>query len=102
MKFTVIEAAGKQFVVSAGKKVSLSDIGLNKDDEVIFDKVLAVFENGELRLGQPYLEGESIKGKVLEKGREKKKIVFRYHSKNRYRKFKGHRQPFTEVEILKP
>ena len=37
--------------------------------------------------------------KVLSQGRAKKKIVFKYHAKSRYRKLRGHRQPFTEVEI---
>jgi len=100
MKFAIVEAAGKQFLVSSGQKINISDIRLEKDEEVVFDKVLLIYEDGELQLGQPYLSGASIKGRMTKKGREKKKIVFRYHSKNRYRKFKGHRQPFTEVELV--
>jgi len=49
----------------------------------------------------PYLEGVKVEAKVIKQGRLPKVIVFKYHSKTRYRKKKGHRQPFTEVEITK-
>ena len=54
-----------------------------------------------IQIGTPYIEGAKVEGKVIKQGRDKKKIVFRYHSKTRYRKKKGHRQHFTELEIIK-
>jgi len=99
-------------------KISITDendeqiTGLTKNDfrvvknkkegeEVVFDQVLLLEnEKGEIEIGQPYLENKTLKGKILETGRDKKVVVFRYHNKTRYRKKKGHRQEFMKVEIL--
>ncbi|MDP3956460.1 MAG: 50S ribosomal protein L21, partial [bacterium] len=56
-------------------------------------------ERENVEIGTPYLHGAKVHGKIISQGRDDKKIVFRYHSKTRYRKKKGHRQAFTEVEI---
>lgn len=65
-----------------------------------FDQVL-LFANGkEIKIGRPLVEGVKVSAKVLKQGRGEKKIVFRYKNKTRYKKKKGHRQPFSEVEIL--
>lgn len=65
----------------------------------MFDKVLLAGERESVEIGTPYL-GTKVTGKIISQGRDDKKIVFRYHSKTRYRKKKGHRQAFTEVEIV--
>jgi large subunit ribosomal protein L21 len=67
---------------------------------VVFDKVLLVGEREAVTVGTPYVSGATVAAKILREGRDDKKIVFRYHSKTRYRKKKGHRQPFTEIEIV--
>lgn len=54
-----------------------------------------------VNIGRPLVEGARVHARVLEYGRGEKKIVFKYHSKTRYKKKKGHRQPYTKVEILK-
>lgn len=99
-KFAVIETGGKQYRVSSGDKIKIEKV-LGKDGEKIsFDKVLLSVDGDDMKIGLPYLGGSEIHAKVLRQARDKKKIVFRYHSKTRYRKTKGHRQHFTEVEIL--
>jgi len=100
MKTAVIETGGKQYKVSEGQKLKIEKLAVEKDGKVIFDKVLLVSDK-DTEVGTPYLKGEKVEAKVVRQGRDKKKIVFRYHSKTRYRKKKGHRQPFTEVEITK-
>ena len=99
--FAVIETGGKQYRVSPGTKVKIETVP-SKDGSLVFDKVLFVGEsNGEgVRVGSPYVSGAKVEARVIREGRAKKKIVFKYHSKTRYRKKKGHRQHFTEVEIL--
>jgi len=67
---------------------------------LVLDKVLLVAEGDDVKVGTPYIEGAKVETKVLRQGRGKKEIVFKYHSKTRYRKKKGHRQHFTELEIL--
>ena len=100
MKIAVIETGGKQYKVSEGQKIYIEKLAVEKDGKIIFDKVLLVTDK-ETEIGTPYLKGVKVEAKVVRQGRDKKKIVFRYHSKTRYRKKKGHRQFFTEVEITK-
>ena len=96
----VIHTGGKQYLVSPGNKIKIEKIEEKEGSEVSFDKVL-LFEDdkGSISIGTPYLEKVEVKGKVLSEGKDKKKIVFKYKPKKRYKVKKGHRQPFTEVEI---
>lgn len=106
-KFAVIETGGKQYKVSAGQKIKIEKLAGNAGDSLVFDKVLLTADlpagrqaATQAEIGTPYLDGEKVSAKVVKQARERKKIVFRYHSKTRYRKKKGHRQQFTEVEIV--
>lgn len=99
--FAVIHTGGKQYKVSSGDKVKIEKLPASEGDSVSFDKVLLVADDGNVKLGTPYVSGAHVEGKVLRQGRSRKQIVFRYHSKTRYRKKKGHRQEFSEVEIGK-
>ena len=99
MKFSIIQTGGKQYKVSSGQKLKIEKLDVETDGKVVFDKVLLVADGDSVKLGTPYVEGAKVEAKVLKQGREKKKIVFKYHSKTRYRKKKGHRQTFTEVEM---
>jgi len=93
--FAVIEVNNKQFLVKEGDKIKIDSPTVG---EV---KVLLWAKDEEIKIGAPYVEGAKVETKILKQGREKKKIVFRYHSKTRYRKKKGHRQHYTEIEITK-
>ncbi len=99
MSFAVIETGGKQYRVSAGQKIKVEKLKTADDGNVKFDKILLTADGDNVKMGMPYLNGASVEAKILRQGRDRKKIVFKYHSKTRYRKKKGHRQPFTEVEI---
>ncbi len=96
----VIQTGGKQYLVSPGDKIKIEKINTGKGEKVNFDKVL-LFEDekGEFLLGTPYLEGVKVSGEVLEEALGEKKRVFKHKPKKRYKVKKGHRQPFTEVEI---
>jgi large subunit ribosomal protein L21 len=100
MKFAVIEAGGKQYKVASGDKIKVEKLSAEGGGNFIFDKVLLTADEKEIKIGTPYIEGAKVEAKTLRQERDKKKIVFRYHSKTRYRKKKGHRQWFTEVQIL--
>lgn len=99
MKFSIIQTGGKQYKVSSGQKLKVEKLDVETDGKVVFDKVLLTADGDSVKIGTPYVEGAKIEVKVLKQGRDKKKIVFKYHSKTRYRKKKGHRQTFTEVEV---
>lgn len=101
MTFAIIETGGKQYKVSVGDKLKIEKIEAEDGTSFVFDRVLLRSENGKVELGTPYLKDAKVEAKVLGSKRSDKKIVFRYRSKTRYRKKKGHRQPFTEVEITK-
>lgn len=101
MKLAVIETGGKQYLVSEGQKIKVEKLSTEKNGAIIFDKVLLVFDGKKTTLGKPLIKGASVEAKLMKTGRNRKVIVFRYHSKTRYRKKKGHRQYFTEVEISK-
>lgn len=100
-KFAVIETGGKQYKVSAGQRLKVEKLKAETGSSFVFDKVLLKAGGEKVEVGMPYLSGEKVEAKVLNQGRDKKKIVFRYHSKTRYRKKKGHRQPHTELEITR-
>jgi large subunit ribosomal protein L21 len=84
----VIETGGKQYLVTENQKLKIEKIkNLKEGDKVNFDKVLLLVDEKEnVKIGKPYLENALVVGEVLKIGRGKKIIVFRYHSKTRYRK----------------
>ncbi len=101
MKFAVIETGGKQYRVAPGQKIRVEKLAGGADSTVVFNQVLLRADGNDISLGAPYLEGGKVEGKIIRQARDRKKIVFKYHSKTRYKKKKGHRQHFTEVEITK-
>ena len=99
--FAIIETGGKQYKVAAGSKIKVEKLEGEAGSTITFDKVLLTSDGSDARIGMPYVSGAAVEAKVLRQARDRKKIVFRYHSKTRYRKRKGHRQHFTELEIIK-
>ena len=96
----VIETGGKQYLVSPGEKIKIEKVKKNEGEEVVFDSVLLVDDGKNFKVGKPKIDKAVVKGKVLKQGRDKKVIVFKHKPKKRYKVKKGHRQPFTEIEIL--
>ena len=98
--FAVIKTGGKQYKIKEGDVLMVEKVD-HKNNEFIFDKVLLVVDGNDVKLGKPVLPGASVSAKVIESGKGKKKMVFRYKSKTRQHKKKGHRQPYTKVQISK-
>lgn len=99
--YAVIETGGKQYRVQEGDVVFVEKLDVAEGESVNFDKVLLLSNEGNLSAGKPYVEGAKVEGTVLEQGKAKKIIVFKYKAKKNERKKKGHRQPFTKVKIEK-
>ena len=97
----VIKTGGKQYIVSPGQKIRIEKLDVAEGKEVVFPEVLVLEKQNKVEIGAPLVEGAKVTGKVLRQGKGKKVIVFKYKSKTRYKKRKGHRQPFSEVEITK-
>jgi large subunit ribosomal protein L21 len=98
--FAVIKTGGKQYLVSPDQKIKIEKIEGNPNDRVFFDEVLLVSDGKSVKIGKPTVDGAKVEAEIVRQARDKKKIVFKYHSKTRYRKTKGHRQHFTEVKII--
>jgi len=97
----VIKTGGKQYVVSPGDKIKIEKIKDKEGEEVTFKEVLLVEKRNKVQIGNPQVKGVKVIGRVLSHGKAKKVIVFKYKARTRSRTKKGHRQPFTEVEITK-
>lgn len=100
--FAVIKTGGKQYIVEPGKKLKVEKLLVEEDKNFSFEEVLLVAGEGkdETKIGEPLVPGAVVSIKVLRHARAKKITNLRYHSKTRHRRKKGHRQHFTEVEIL--
>ena len=99
--FAVIETGSKQYRVSPGDKIKIEKIEGASDSLVSFDQVLLLADGEQVTIGQPTVKNARVEGKIIGQKRGDKIIVFKYHAKSRYKKKKGHRQQYTEVEILK-
>lgn len=99
--FAVIKTGGKQYIVEPKQKLKVELLPNKEGEKFSFKEVLLVHKNKKLHIGTPQVKGASVEAKLLQNGRAKKITIFRSHPKTRYRKKKGHRQPFSEVEILK-
>lgn len=95
----IIQTGGKQYKVAAGDEILIEKLEAAVDAEVEFDVLLVSDESG-VKVGKPVLDGVKVKGKVLEHGKGKKVVVFKYKPKKNIRTKRGHRQPYTKVEIL--
>ena len=97
--FAVIETGGKQYKVQYGDVIFVEKLDAAENDTVEFP-VVALFGEGETKVGTPYVEGATVTGKVVKNGKSKKIFVFKMKAKKNYRKKQGHRQPYTKVEII--
>lgn len=99
--YAIIEAGGKQYRVQEGDVLLLEKMNVNPGETVEIDRVLAVKNGDTLKVGQPLVEGAKVVLKVLEQVKGPKIIVFKYKPKKNYRRKKGHRQPYTKVQVEK-
>ncbi len=97
--YAVIETGGKQYRVQEGDTLFIEKLDMNQGETVEFDKVLAVSKEGQLSLGTPVVDGAKVTATVLENGKAKKIIVFKYKAKKDYRRKQGHRQPYTKIKV---
>ena len=99
--YAIVEIAGQQFKVEHGKKIFVHRLEFEEGKEVEFDKVLLIDDNGKITIGEPTIKGAVVGGKILDNGvRGDKVIVFKKKRKKGYRVRNGHRQNFTQVEII--
>ncbi|KAF5076170.1 50S ribosomal protein L21 [anaerobic digester metagenome] len=97
--YAIIETGGKQYKVAEGDVITVEKLGVEAGQDFTFDKVLVLAKDGDVKVGAPYVDGAAVTASVIGDGKEKKVIVYKYKSKKGFHKKRGHRQPFTKLQI---
>jgi len=98
--YAIVEIAGQQFKVEEGKKIFVHRLEEENGKKIEFDQVLLIEDKGKIVIGEPVIKDALVEGKVIEQLRGDKVIVFKKKRKKGYRVKNGHRQYFTQVEIV--
>ncbi|MCK4609248.1 MAG: 50S ribosomal protein L21, partial [Gammaproteobacteria bacterium] len=97
--FAVIESGGKQYRVTNGDIIKIESLAVEPGAGVIFDKVLMLNDDKEIKIGTPILEGVTVTGEAIEHGRHKKIEILKFKRRKHHMKRQGHRQNYTAVKI---
>jgi len=101
MKYAIINTGGKQYMAREGEAIEIDRLPLQVGDDVQWKEVLLLVDNGKIAVGDPFVSGANVKGKVVDQIKGTKILVFKYIPKERYRRRRGHRQRYTRVVIDK-
>lgn len=99
MSYAIIETGGKQLRVEPGRFYDIELLPSEPDTQVTIDKVLFVQHDGDVTIGQPFIEGATVEGTVMRHRRGKKVLVYKMKPKKKTRRKKGHRQEITQLMI---
>ncbi len=97
--YAVVATGGKQYKVAEGDVLRVEKLTGDVGSDVAFDKVLLFSDGENVKVGQPEIEGAAVHGQIVDQGKSKKIIVFKFKRRKRYRRKQGHRQPYTAVRI---
>lgn len=98
--FAIVQLGGKQYLVKEKDVLRIEKLGIEEGKTMTSNQVLLTSDGKSVSVGTPYLPSASIELKVRENGRDKKVVVFKMKAKKRYKRLRGHRQPFSEVSVL--
>ncbi len=100
--YAVIATGGKQYKVEEGELLKVEKLDAEPGEKVTLDQVLMVKDdNGTLKVGDPLVKGASVVAEVIEQGRGKQIVVYKYKKRKNYRRKQGHRQAYTRIKIEK-
>jgi large subunit ribosomal protein L21 len=97
--YAVIQTGGKQYRVAEGETLRVEKLAVSAGEKLTFDSLLFADDGGNVRVGQPLVNGVKVEAEVLEQGLGKKIIIFKYKRRKSYRRKQGHRQPYTALKI---
>ena len=98
--YAIVEIAGQQFKVEAGKEIFVQRLPQAKDENVEFDTVLLIDNGGKVKVGAPYVKGAVVKATVLDDDAKADKVlVFKKIRRKGFQKLNGHRQKLTKIRI---
>jgi large subunit ribosomal protein L21 len=95
----IIKTGGKQYNVSPGQKIKIEKLVGNEGDAITLGDVLLMADDKDVKIGQPKVEGVKVTAKILKQDRVKKVTILKFKPKKRYQVKRGHRQPYTLIEI---
>lgn len=95
----IISSGGKQYKVEQGDILRVEKLEGEVGSDIVLDRVLMVADGDDIKIGQPVLEGAAVNGTVVEQGKARKILVFKYKRRKRFHKKQGHRQQFTAIKI---
>lgn len=99
--FAVVNIAGEQFKVSENTTYYVPKLDGEVDSAVTFEEILLLSDGKKTEVGTPVISGKKVQAKILEQLRDDKVIVFKKKRRKGYRKFNGHKQPLTRIEVTK-
>ncbi len=101
--YTICEIKGKQYQIEEGKEYRVDFLNLDKDSEVVINEILLLrSDNGEVKVGMPFISSAKVHLKVVEPlYKDKKVYAFKYKRRKGYRNLKGHRQKYSVVKVEK-
>jgi len=97
--YAIVNTGGKQYKIQQGDVLRVEKIPGEVGSPVSFDKVLMFSDGENVNIGRPVLDNVAVKGHIVEQGKNKKIIVFKYKRRKRYRRKLGHRQQYTAIKI---
>lgn len=97
--YAIVETGGKQYRVQKDDVLFVEKIDAEAGETVSLDKVLLTSKDGDVKVGAPYVDGAKVEAEVVEHGKDKKIVVFKFKPKDNFRKKQGHRQPYTKLKI---
>ena len=99
MDYAIVETGGKQYTVRPGDTLRVEKLSDTPEEALELDRVLLLSRDGVVKVGQPLVEGASVRAEVVGNGRSRKITVLKYKPKVRYKRKTGHRQHYTELRI---
>ena len=99
MEYAIIVTGGKQYTVHPGEILRVEKLPFAEEEVFELDRVLLISKDGNVKVGQPLVEGAVVKAEVVGHGKSPKITVFKYKRKVRYQRKVGHRQQYTELKI---
>ena len=97
--YAIVHTGGKQYRVSTGDTIRVESIPGDIGDTVELTDVRMISREGQVTLGMPSVDGVRVVTEISDSGKGKKIVVFKYKSKVRYRRKKGHRQHYTDLTV---
>jgi large subunit ribosomal protein L21 len=99
MAYAIIETGGKQLRVEPGRFYDIELLAAEPDSDYQIDRVLLIHNEDEINVGQPFIQGATVEGKILQHRRGRKVLVYKMKPKKKTRKKRGHRQEITRFLV---